>query len=310
MKKSITKFVVATGLFLAGLIGISHTENVLAANTALKVAPTQFHINLDPGQVYSDTLRFTNESDREIVYTVSALPYNLTENGDSSGYEVSYTAESSYNIIKDWISFNVTEGKLAPDESVAVNFTINVPNDAPGGGQYAIIALSTSVRDGDSSKPVSVGENVIFGPVIYATMSGDTQRTAEILSNDVSGFYLNPPIVAKSRVKNTGNVHAEAAYIMRVFPFFGGESIYNNEEKPAVEIVYPDTSRYFSLAWNEAPAIGIFKVESEVHIFDEVSKIEKTIIICPVWVLILIAIFIIAIIFWIVSRVRARKAER
>lgn len=308
MNKHLKIAILSLGLMFAGLININNIKDASAATTSLRVAPTQFHINLDPGQVYSDSLKFTNDSDHEVDYVVSAMPYSLLENGDL-GYEVSYTADSTYNIIKDWITFNTTEGKLGIGESVEVDFTINVPKDAPGGGQYALIAFSTQVRGGDTDKPVSVGENLVLGPVIYATMSGDTNRTAEIISNDINGFYFNPPIVAKSRVKNTGNVHAEAAYIMRVFPFFGGESIYNNEEKPAIDIVYPGTSRYYSLAWNEAPSIGIYKVESEVHIFDEVSKVEKVVIICPIWVLILIAVFILAVIFWIVTRVRARKAE-
>ena len=312
MKKSITKFVVAVGLFAAGLLGISHVEEVSALDAYIRVSPTSFNYDLKPGETVSGKFEIKNLSEHELNYDLKAAPYFM-ETDDTGKVNYRYDLENDYTRIKDWVTFDKTSNTLDANSSVDVNFTISVPMDVPSGGQYVALLATTSDKQSDSSangnNSANIGEVMQIGPIVYAKIAGDTRETGEILKNETNGFLFNPPITTSATVKNTGNVHTKASFIMRVFPFFGGESIYNNEEDPATVVVLPGATRYYNLSWDTAPAIGIYKVESEVKIFNEVSKIERTVIICPMWVLILIAVFILAVIFWIVSRVRARKAE-
>ncbi|MBR3414627.1 hypothetical protein IKG73_01235 [Candidatus Saccharibacteria bacterium] len=310
MKKSITKFVVAVGLFAAGLLGISHAEEVSALDAYLRVSPTSFNYDLKPGETISGKFELKNLSDHELNYDLKAAPY-FTETDDTGKVSYRYDVENTYTQIKDWVTFDKTSGIIDADGSADINFTINVPLDVPGGGQYVALLATTKDDKNESTEgnSANIGEVMQIGPIVYAKIAGDTRETGEILKNETNGFLFNPPITVSATVKNTGNVHTKASFTMRVFPFFGGESIYNNEENPATVVVLPGATRYYNLSWDNAPSIGIYKVESEVKIFNEVSKIERTIIICPMWVLILIIVFILAVIFWIVTRVRARKAE-
>ena len=312
MKKSITKFVVAVGLFAAGLLGISHAEEVSALDAYIRVSPTSFNYDLKPGETVSGKFEIKNLSEHELNYDLKAAPYFM-ETDDTGKVNYRYDLENDYTRIKDWVTFDKTSNTLDANSSADVNFTISVPMDVPSGGQYVALLATTSDKQSDSSadgnNSANIGEVMQIGPIVYAKIAGDTRETGEILKNETNGFLFNPPITVSATVKNTGNVHTKASFIMRVFPFFGGESIYNNEEDPATVVVLPGATRYYNLSWDNAPSIGIYKVESEVKIFNEVSKIERTIIICPMWVLILIIVFILAVIFWIVTRVRARKAE-
>ena len=304
----ITKTVVGLGLFLCGLIGIFRAEPVSATTIDLDVVPTTFHVKLDPGESTVDSFTVKNDSDVDLDYTIKAVPYYAT-GSEAGGLDVFYDRESTHTMIKDWVKFDKTSGNLKRGDSVTVSFTVTVPSDAPGGGQYVALLFST----GESKAPsdgASVSEVAQLGPVLYATISGDIREEGEILSNSVGGLYFNPPITASSRVKNNGNVHATAEYTMKVFSIFGGESLYNNEDDPAVVTVLPDSERYYNLTWDESPSLGIYRVESTVRIYDEVSTIEQVVIICPVWVLFLIIAFIFAVVFWLVSRAKQRKENK
>ena len=311
MNKHISKFVLALGFFVAGVISLNRVEDVSAGQVHLKVTPVSFEYDLDPGSSQNGTFIVSNKGDKTVYYNTKATPYYATD-GKDGGIDVSYDKKSTHTQIADWVTFESPTGQIEPNSSIEVKFTINVPEDAPGGGQYAALMISNSDDSPKESDGISISEIANIGPVVYAKVSGDITTKGEILSHNVDGFRFEPPISASSTVHNSGNVHAEATYTLRVFPLFSSESIYNNEEKPASITVLPDSTRFYTVAWtteNGAPSLGIFKVESEVKIFDEVSKIEKTVIICPIWVLISVGVFIIALVFWIVFRVKSRKGE-
>lgn len=306
MRKHLLKFVVAVGLFAAGIISIGHSENAYADKISLQVIPGYFEVELKPGEVYKNKFRVINDGDGDVSLKTDISPY-AAKNDKNGEYQINFDDESEYSMITGWTSMSEDTIVVKQGEDREVEFTITVPNDAPGRGQYEYLSVIASSNK-TGSEGVSIGQNAVIGTIVYAKVNGNEIRhDAKVSSHDINGFLFNPPISAESTVENNGNVHATAQYTLRVFPFFGGESIYSNEENPENQTLLPGTKRFYSTKWDGAPSIGIFKVESTVKIFDEVSKIEKIVIICPMWVLILMVVFIISVIFWIISRVKARK---
>lgn len=305
MRKHLLKFVVAVGLFAAGVIGITHTEDAYADTISLQVIPGYFEIDLKPGEVYKNKFRVINDGSGDVSLKTDISPY-AAKNGEGGEYQINFNDESEYSMITNWTSIADDTIVVKKGEDKEVEFTITVPNDASGRGQYEYLSVMASSKP--STEGVSIAQNAVVGTVIYAKVDGaEVRRSGSISSHDINGFLFSPPISAASTVENKGNVHATAYYTLRVFPLFGGDSIYNNEDSPESQTLLPSTKRFYTAKWDSAPSIGIFKVESEVKIFDEVSKIEKLVIICPMWVLILVCVFILAVIFWIVSRVKSRK---
>lgn len=311
MNKHLSRFVVLAGIFIASLLSLSRVENAAATQVHLNVTPVSFEYELDPGNEQSGSFLVSNKGSIMVYYEAKATPYYATDE-DGKGIVVSYDKKSTHTQIADWVTFENPSGQIEPNSSIEIKFTIKVPEDAVAGGQYAALMVSNS-NENPKNAGISISEIANIGPVVYAKINGDDMvMKGEILSHDISGFRFEPPISATSTVRNDGNVHADATYTLRVYPLFGGESIYNNEENPGSTTVLPDSTRYYSMSWTAekgAPSIGIFKVESEVKIFDEVSKIEKIVIICPMWVIISVGAFIVALIFWIVFRVKSRKEE-
>ena len=185
-------------------------------------------------------------------------------------------------------------------------YTVNVPKDAPAGGQYAALMAQTS--DGNSENATVVVTRRV-GMVLYASVPGETRETGEIIKNTVNTFYFNPPVTVSSLVKNTGNVEQTAKYTVKIYPLFSDETIFSNEDEPDYRDTYPETTRFNSITWEKAPQIGIFNVEQKIEFAGQVSTVNKLVLICPLWLLFIIFALLFFIIFWLVSRARNRKRE-
>ena len=87
---------------------------------------------------------------------------------------------------------------------------------------------------------------------------------------------------------------------------FSNEELYTNEEDPEKILVLPGVTKYHEQEYN-LPSIGIFRAKQTVKIFGEESIVEKTIIVCPLWLLFIIVFAIVMLIIWLVLKAKNRK---
>ena len=268
------------------------------------VSPVQQKISLEPGDKYNGSYKVINTGSKPIKYRVYATPYSVV--GDN--YNPDYEATNKYTDLEKWITFSEDGGTLSPGEEHEVNYTIDVPKDSPGGGQYAVLMADTENEENDNIQSVSR-----VGSILYAKLGGETRIEGEILQNNVPSIVIAPPITASSLVKNTGNVHETAQYILKVFPFGSNEEIYTNEEYPKEITIMPETQRYASQEWRAedgAPSMGIYTVEQTINFAGKTSTTSKLVIVCPVWLIVIFVALILAIIFTIITRARSRKQSK
>ncbi|MBQ1528169.1 hypothetical protein IIZ77_00805 [Candidatus Saccharibacteria bacterium] len=88
---------------------------------------------------------------------------------------------------------------------------------------------------------------------------------------------------------------------MQIYPLFSGEEVFANEEEPKETWVMPEKNLYSSVTWENTPSVGIFRVIYNVEYEGVESKVDKMVIICPLWLLFLIILAIFLIIFRIWS---------
>lgn len=312
MKKVNKKFMVFVG-FLTVFLSSSLPLTTMAYNTMTVSPPTQKLI-LQPGEVYTDSLTVSNSSnsDRDLKFEVKVGSFAQNKEGsehDDDYGTVDVVSESSYNQIMDWITVNDQNGVVAPGESEDVSYTINVPNNAPAGGQYATIIVMDKTTSGSGSGNISIDDDYQFATIIYAEVAGETKTEGEVLENSVPGFIFSSPLNAESMVKNNGNVHTDAEYTLQVWPLFSDEEICTNEESPETSLILPETERYHTQTC-DLPSIGIFKAKQVVKIFGETSTIERTVIMCPLWLLFIIVFIMILIIVWIFTKTRKNSKRK
>lgn len=269
----------------------------------LQISPTQSNLGeIDPGGTYTGKVKVQNTGTDDFDFKVNVAPYTV----QSDQYDPDYTTVNEYTEITDWITLSTESGHVEAGSQEEVEFTVKVPDNAPGKAQSAALLVSLVENDDSDATSVQTIRQAAFP--IFANVTGDTRKTAEIVSNRVPNLLFTPPVTASSVVKNTGNVYTVAEYTLDVKSFFGGKDVFTTPEEDRKEIIFPDTERYNEVSWEGAPQIGLFKVKQTVKIFDEVSEVEKVVFLCPLWFSILIIAIIGVIIFWIVSRILKRKS--
>ena len=293
---------------IISVISLLRPLNTFAIKRAFSISPLTQEIILVPGESYRGSIEVTNplNADDDFKYNAFVGPYYpKSMDGGVDDYGTSdITTITSRNLIMDWIKIDNPSGAVSPNGTASITFTISVPNDAPAGGQYATISVKEDVGNTVSTDGQSnVVEIMQMSSVIFANVAGDTREEGVILENTMPSFLLNSDLEATSLVRNNGNVHSNAEYVLQVWPMFSGEEICTNEEKPMTSMILPDTERYNAQTC-KLPPIGVFKAKQVVKIFGEVSTVEKTIIVCPIWLLFLIIFAVIALIICIILRAK------
>lgn len=289
-------------------------------NTSMFVAPMSQELLLVPGEQYQGAILVSNSTDAQsdLDYSVEVGSYGWNRSDDSKDDygSVDVDTRSQYNMIMDWIKLDREGGTLKPGAQDKVVFTINVPDSAPAGAQLASILVTNVTKDADEGENgdgnnITVKSVTRLASAIVTNVAGTTVEKGIVTENSMPTFLLNNKLEASSMVKNEGNVYTNAEYILQVWPMFSDEEICTNEEEPAKSLVLPETSKYHAETC-DLPSVGIFKARQTVRIFGEESIVEKTIIVCPVWLLFLIIFVIVAFVIWIVLRVRAhgKKARK
>ncbi|MDO4978639.1 MAG: hypothetical protein Q4E47_00595 [Candidatus Saccharibacteria bacterium] len=254
---------------------------------------------LTPGDRYSSKFTIINSGDSDLEYKVYTTGYTVSD-GD---YKASFPENTStFTTIQKWFKFSETEGTLKAKDRKEIEYTVTVPKDAPGGGQYAAIMIETTSGEGSV-----ISANARAGLVVYSTVLGDNVSCNEISNISASGFLMSPPISVATTIKNCGNIESSATYTLTVNSIFGKE-VYSNSAEPDVRTILPNTSRLNIVKWEETPIFGIYKVRLKVEVPGEVKEFEKLVFICPIWVFIIVILLIGFIVFMII--VRKRKHVR
>ena len=280
-------------------------------NNYFTVTPMSQRVSLKPGEVYNGSITIINpvNSETDFNYKVEVTPYSVV----GEDYAADLATKSNYNMMVDWLKIEEPTGTLKPNNSKEIKFSITVPKDAPGGGQYATIAVSQDRSSAAQDGGVAVNNVFEMASLIYAEVAGETKHETEILENEIPGFVTSAPITLKALLKNAGNVHETATIIIEAKDFFTGNVIVEteNDANQYTELVMPETTRLVERDINEnLPALGVVHIEQTIYYNGEQSVTTKDVIICPVWFMILLGVTIVAIVGSIVLIVRKHHKKK
>ncbi len=305
MKKILNKKSWLAALAMAFAVATVAAPAVMAEEEmyGFSMSPMDQQIVLMPGDSYESSLRVTNPGSHttDLDYEVVVEPFYRNDDATAIFENVGGRGEMA-----NWITITSHQaGHLSPNETDEVTFRIDVPEDAPAGGQYASVIVSSS-----SNSDAMIKETRRIGHLIYAEISGETVRSGEITNLNVPAFLLSGNISGSVAVKNTGNTHGVATYKLQVFPLFSDEEIYTNEEDPEMHLILPDQTYYAETAWEKTPEIGIYNVLYTVEFAGKTAQASKLVIKCPIWLLFIILFVVAGIAIWLATRVWGRKSKR
>jgi len=258
---------------------------------------------LEPGKTYDGTFLVRNVGTEDFDFKVYAAPYHEEDEHGKQVFETS----NKYTYLSEWITFDRVKGSLKPQTEMTISYRVKVPSNAVGGAQNAAIMVET---DTPLKSKGTVSASARAALILFSQVNGEINECGKIVDKNIPTLLLNPPITASGRVENCGNIDLNVKYVMDVYSLFGSEPIYSNESDPKILATLPETRRYTNVKWEGTPAFGIFNVRLSITYAGKVEKLEKLVIVCPLWLIVLIIVFIGAVVFWLVSRSRSRKEAR
>ncbi len=217
----------------------------IAAAEALRISPTTIETNLVPGKSAEGEMTVQNNSEHaRILY--SWVP--AFEAAGEGGAQQFYLSEEG---LPAWITVP-PEITLQPGERKSVDYTIEVPEDAPPGGHYAAILWRTTSPD-DEDGQVAVGAST--GPIVLATVSGDIELRGGVdnfrLFREKNGEPVEQTVLTHKYLRfgynfiNQGDDRLRPRGEVVIRNIWGGESA-RIDANPRDGNVLPGQNRYFN----------------------------------------------------------------
>ena len=283
------------------------------------VTPMSQRISLTPGQTYEGTITISNpaKAKSDFKYKAFVAPYNVKD----ASYDIDLISSSSYTEIANWVKIDEAGGTLKVNEIKDLHFTINVPENAPGGGQYVAIIVSQDNDSADSnessekktSSESSVNNVAEIASLIYAEVDGEIKRSGEVTENNIPGFITSLPLVTSATIRNNGNIHSRAKYSFTVKNFFTGDDLISSDSKSSsyTETILPETTRHSEHEIEGLPMLGVFHVTQTIAYDGKVMSEEAVnVIVCPIWFMVLLLAVIASITTTIVLIIRKHKHHK
>jgi hypothetical protein len=279
-------------LVLMPFVGVAH------AISGTTLSPTSQEVSVAPGETYHGTLSVNNDGSTATTYKIAVSDYKVSD----ESYHADFNSSGASNIISPvtWFSFPVTTFTLASGADTILNYEIKVPPRAAVGGHYASVFVA-------NVPPPATGGTVIsriqkLGVLFYISVTGAVSLDGSIASFDAPALQWNSPLLAKLRIRNSGNDHFSASGEATVRPLFGSPGLpvqFKGE-------VLPGTTRLFPITIPTKSPIGIYEVSVTPHYLNSNGPVLKrwVLLIPPLTLIIILTTLALVIAFIIGLAVR------
>ena len=295
--------ILLVGLALIAINIPVSAESLGNVDKGLEISPAYYELNAEAGRTYSLDLKLKNVTPSDVIYNSSVNDFvSANETGAPSIVEKS-TLPATASIIS-WIPA-LDKIKVKSQQRVAISAQINVPANAEPGGHYGVLSF---YGDAPSLNSTGVGINVSTGVLILIRVSGDITEKASLasfytsLNDKQSWFFENSPITFVTRIRNEGNIHVKPIGNIEIHDMFGNlvESLEVGDVKSNV---LPDGIRRYDVQYDNGWMFGKYTANLALGYGTTGQAITAT---TDFWVipykLIIAAIFIIATVIYILSR--------
>lgn len=274
------------------------------------VSPTNQQITLYPGQAYEGTIMVTNAAGAtsDFHYKAEVVPYSVI----GEEYTIDLRTQSERTSISKWITIDEPVGAIEPNAVKDLKFTINVPENAPVGGQYAVIAISHD-EDYVEQEGMNIQNVYEIASVIYGNVNGEVVHDGEIIENEVPVFSFDTAVDVGALIVNNGNTHEVARVTVKVSDYFDSGHVIvpsGMDTGSRIEVIMPETTRYTNYEVKGLSSLGMYKVTQTIDYNGRTSEVEKTLIVCPIWLVVLAVVVVMTIITTIILMIRRHRRNK
>ncbi len=269
------------------------------------VSPMAQTMKLEAGKIYRGYISVSNprESESDFYYQANVGPYSVVD----SDYTVDFDTMDESSEIVNWIQIENPTGVVKPNESKKIYFNIVVPDTAAAHGEYAVINVGADPNYA-SMNSTGILDSFEMASVIFAEVEGEMRHEGEVSDVSIGGFSTGGRVTSRLEFTNSGDVHETATVKDIIRNTISGEEIIVNGDEGEIysEIIMPGTTRVLTRELGGMSGLGIYNVTEEVKYMGETSSYEQTVIVCPIWFIVLVLITMITLIGTIIAIVRKR----
>jgi hypothetical protein len=283
-------------------------DNVELDGTVI-VSPerVEFTDPVQAGDIFTCTLTVRNRHEETATFELASL--GITGSREpNAGYEFIDDTDDRWDATAgSWLVAAVDEVELEPRGVARVPVVVTVPDEPPTGSAYGSVDVvsRTSAPAGDTN----VGIESHVAQVFLLRVGGDGAPDLSLTDVDAPKLRWDReswPLTAS--LDNEGTLHASAAGRVRVRSIFGSTVA---ELPIARETVLPGGREQVDVRWKGVPWFGFYRWDVRMANAPGAPESIATadgwfIALPPWWMLALVALAIVA---WIVHRVRRRRRE-
>jgi hypothetical protein len=302
----------AVGLALpAQAEGEDHKSTVWAQSGG----KTVFDEALIPGRNYVSTVQLYNDSDQQSISHFKVTSYGVRADGSYSATDIAVMERTE---LTKWVTYangqDTYDIILEPRQTVDVPFTISVPDDwVASGSQSAALVISSEDYAPDAPKSEQgLTIETEYLHLLFANVGGSEplRIDAQFLGLDVPSilFSASQGLPMKMLFTNEGNVWTTAQYHIEVTDKIRYDAVAYERTDSKELLVGNEVT--VEQTWSEMPELGWFNVRATVTIGGEEFIDSKTVIVFPLWLLIILAAMIILLVTALILKVRKHHEKR
>jgi len=261
---------------------------------AVTVSPGKIQYKTDPGAVISGKIFVLNEEGETQTFYVAFEKF--IEQGGEKKFLPGEPTE-----LANWFKMekNVT---IEPGQQKEIPFTVEIPQNAPPGGHFAVIWWGAAPPGGQ------VAIVTRAGILVYVEVSGEVNEKGELLNFSLpKGNFLVFRLPEDFTVdfKNSGNTYLKPVGEIKIKNIFGS-SIAAFDVNDKERIILPEDAQSLNISkkFEKPPfALGLYKAELALSWGETQNNIQKSIylFVFP-WKIVILAIIILVILYLLITK--------
>lgn len=248
------------------VLGFGVTPRVHAQTAQmLTVTPPLYQISVNPGQLWQSTLKVVNSN--EYPLTVYAEVVNFEAQGEAGqGKFIPIVGDTSERAtLAEWIEIGAGPYVIPPEQTIDLSFFVEVPTDAPPGGHFAAILVSTEPPQIDDDM-IALKTSQAITSLFFMRVEGDVVEKGDVREFTVLDRSLELPEAQFSlRFENKGNVLLQPRGAIIITNMWGKErGVIPINSQTHFGNVLPKSIRNFNFTWKGEKSlteIGRYRAE-------------------------------------------------
>jgi len=233
-------------------------KNLLAQEGNIVVGPARQTLKIDPGTTKTLNIKFVNQSAQAINGILGVSDFIVTDEEGTptfidsllGGFSTPYSAAS-------WVSLPYQEITIPAKDFVTIQFKVEIPKDAAGGGRYFGIYFEPGgkieEKEEEIVKEVGTAIETRIAGLVYLKVSGPVQESAFVSRFYAPVFMEYGPISLQTQILNRGNYHITPTGTITVKNMFGKIV---EEQTIKEQNIFPDAIRIYENNFGKKGMIG------------------------------------------------------